>query len=275
MSKFGVIALFAILVASIGISPTFAQQMLDAIEVSTDKSSYSDGETIVIFGKVREQISGTPVTLLIISPLNSIVTNAQIEVQEDDTFSIEVPIGGPMKTPGEYTVKVQHGTEQRTAETSFVFTGGTGGGEIPGTSGTSIAISGTDFMVNYQITGGKVLSITPDVDGASLIIAIETTGDGVLTITLPRDLMDATLPDGTDDTYFVLIDGQEEDFDDDFGETARTLTISFIDGSEEIEIIGTFVVPEFGTVAIMILAVAIVSIIAVSARSKLSILPKY
>ncbi len=34
-------------------------------------------------------------------------------------------------------------------------------------------------------------------------------------------------------------------------------------------------VPEFGTVAIMILAVAIVSIIAVSARSKLSILPKY
>jgi len=34
-------------------------------------------------------------------------------------------------------------------------------------------------------------------------------------------------------------------------------------------------VPEFGTVAIMILAVAIVSIIVVSARSKLSILPKY
>jgi len=34
-------------------------------------------------------------------------------------------------------------------------------------------------------------------------------------------------------------------------------------------------IPEFGTVAIMILAVSIVAIIAVSARSKLSILPKY
>ncbi len=34
-------------------------------------------------------------------------------------------------------------------------------------------------------------------------------------------------------------------------------------------------VPEFGTVAIMILAVAIISIIVVSSRSKLSILPKY
>jgi len=34
-------------------------------------------------------------------------------------------------------------------------------------------------------------------------------------------------------------------------------------------------IPEFGTVAVMILAVSIVAIIAVSARSKLSILPKY
>jgi len=275
MSKFGVIALFAILVASIGISPTFAQQMLDPIIVSTDKSSYSEGETIIISGMVRDLISGTPVSILIISPLSSIVTTAQVDVQSDKTFSTEVTAGGTMRTAGEYTVKVQYGSQQRTAETSFVFGGGTGVGGIPGTTGTSIAVEGTNFMISYQITGGKVLSITPDVDGASLIIAIETTGDGVLTITLSRDIIDALLPDGSDDTYFVLIDGQEEDFDEDSSETARTLTISFIDGSEEIEIIGTFVVPEFGTIAVMILAVSIIAIIAVSARSKLSILPKY
>ena len=35
------------------------------------------------------------------------------------------------------------------------------------------------------------------------------------------------------------------------------------------------VVPEFGTIAVMILAVAIISIIAVSAKSRLSIMPKY
>ncbi|MGQ0376030.1 MAG: PEFG-CTERM sorting domain-containing protein, partial [Nitrososphaerota archaeon] len=34
-------------------------------------------------------------------------------------------------------------------------------------------------------------------------------------------------------------------------------------------------VPEFGTIAVMILAVAIISIIAVSARSRLNVLPKY
>jgi predicted secreted protein with PEFG-CTERM motif len=35
------------------------------------------------------------------------------------------------------------------------------------------------------------------------------------------------------------------------------------------------VVPEFGTIAAMILAVAIISIVAFSARSKLSIIPRY
>ena len=32
-------------------------------------------------------------------------------------------------------------------------------------------VVGTDFMVGYQITGGKLISITPDVDANSLIIA--------------------------------------------------------------------------------------------------------
>jgi predicted secreted protein with PEFG-CTERM motif len=46
-------------------------------------------------------------------------------------------------------------------------------------------------------------------------------------------------------------------------------------GAETIEIIGTYVIPEFGTIAAMILAVAIISIIAISAKSRLSIIPRY
>lgn len=58
-------------------------------------------------------------------------------------------------------------------------------------------------------------------------------------------------------------------------DTDRTLTIQFSAGAEEIEIIGTTVIPEFGAIAVMILAVSIISIIAVSAKSRLSIMPKY
>jgi len=131
-----------------------------------------------------------------------------------------------------------------------------------------------DFGLTYQITGGSVVSIIPDVDQSSLIIVIEASDDGELTITLPREIIDAKIGDADDD-FFVLVDAEEVDFDEIVTETDRTLTIGFLAGTEEIEIIGTFVIPEFGTIAALILAVAIISIIAVSARTKLSIIPKY
>jgi predicted secreted protein with PEFG-CTERM motif len=137
-----------------------------------------------------------------------------------------------------------------------------------------VGVSGTDFMVGFEITGGKLISITPDVDANSLIIAIDAFDDGQLTITLPRELIDAKIGDDDDD-YFVLVDGEEVDFDETTTSTDRTLVISFPAGAEEIEIIGTFVVPEFGAIAALILAVAIISIIAVSAKSRLSIMPRY
>jgi predicted secreted protein with PEFG-CTERM motif len=49
---------------------------------------------------------------------------------------------------------------------------------------------------------------------------------------------------------------------------------NFID-SVEVDIADGLVVPEFGTIAAMILAVAIISIIAISAKSRLSIVPRY
>ena len=45
--------------------------------------------------------------------------------------------------------------------------------------------------------------------------------------------------------------------------------------SAEIEIIDGHVIPEFGVIAAMILAVAIVSIIVVTAKTRLSIVPRY
>jgi predicted secreted protein with PEFG-CTERM motif len=45
--------------------------------------------------------------------------------------------------------------------------------------------------------------------------------------------------------------------------------------SVQVDIKDGVVIPEFGTIAVMILAVAIISIIAVSAKSRLSIMPRY
>ena len=45
-------------------------------------------------------------------------------------------------------------------------------------------------------------------------------------------------------------------------------------GTGEIEIIGSWVVPEFGAIAGLVLAVAIISIIVLSAKTRMNIIPK-
>jgi len=45
--------------------------------------------------------------------------------------------------------------------------------------------------------------------------------------------------------------------------------------SAQVEIVDGHVIPEFGVIAAMILAVAIISIIVVTAKTKLSIVPRY
>lgn len=267
-----VFTLFAILVASIGLTPAFGQTM-EPIVVTTDKTSYKDGDTIKVSGEVRDRISGTPVSLQVIAANGNLIFVEQLDVGSDRKFNAEIVAGGNLwKSKGTYTIEVVYGTQQRIAQTTFEFAGSTG--ETPKPSGTTIAVEGTDFMVNYKISGAKLVSVTPDVDANSLIIGLKGTDFGTLTITLPRALIDAKIGD-QDDSFFVLVDGEEVDFDETKTPKDRTLTIMFPPGAEEIEIIGTFVIPEFGAIAALILAVAIISIIAVSARSRLSLMPRY
>jgi len=273
-----VFALSAILIVSIGMAPAFGQ-IQSSIVVTTDKASYSEGEIILVTGEVKDLYSGIPVSVIVKAPNGNLVSIAQITVGADKKFSTEVTAGGAlMKAEGSYIITAQYGNENRSATTSFEFGGSTPPSEEDKSTvtDTTVSVEGSSDLIRYEITGGKLLGITPDVDAKSLIIRIEATEDGSLTLTIPRSILDAVLENGEDDEFFVLIDLEESpDYDETTTPTHRTLTIEFPVGTEEIEIIGTFVVPEFGTIAAMILAVAIISIIAISAKSRLSIIPRY
>ena len=274
-TRFKGFALLAILVTATGTVPVFAQEAPLGppvpITVKTDKASYADGEPIVISGTTKDYISGIPVTIKITNPIGNIVAISQVELGTDKTFSAQIVAGGaPWKASGTYMVDVQFGSKDRSASTTFEFSGSAGAKP----SGNSIQVKNTDFSVTYSITGGKVTGIEADVESKSLRISIETTSDGVLTITLPRALIDAKVGD-QDDKFFVLIDGAEEIFEETATSTDRTLTIHFSNGAGEIEIIGTQIVPEFGAIAALVLAIAIISIIAVSAKTRLRLMPKY
>jgi len=117
---------------------------------------------------------------------------------------------------------------------------------------------------SYDISGGHITSATVNLDDNSVIINIHADDDGVLTIS-PSESTQRGI-------FMVLVDGEESD---DAEINGNTVIVPFGAETEQIEIIGTFVVPEFGTIAAMILAVAIISIVAISAKSRLSIVPRY
>ena len=109
----------------------------------------------------------------------------------------------------------------------------------PTSDSGKIDVSG--ISVSYSITGGKLQAITPDIDAKILIISIDATNDGSITLTLPRTLIDAKRG-GSDDSFYVLVDGEEISFDEKTMSSARIVTMSFPRGAEELEIVGTKII---------------------------------
>ena len=289
-----IFTLFGILIMSVGTTTAFGQN--ESIILNIDKTSYLEGETISISGEIKNMIASNQISLIIQSPNGNLVALDQMTVGSDKQFSTEIKLGGKlMKQEGTYTIKVQYGEQSIT--TSFEFGGVI---DMPENAleetivedtvedivmedpaivdsivtATTLTIQDSTDLILYEITNGKITNVIPDLDAVSLLIDIEAIDDGSITLTIPRSVLDATINDN-DDEFFVLVDGEEVDFEEITTSTDRTLTIEFFAGSEQIEIIGTFVVPEFGTIAAMILAVAIISIIAISAKSRLSIPSRY
>ena len=121
-------------------------------------------------------------------------------------------------------------------------------------------------QLDWTISNGDVKSMYLNAEHSSLIIHTETTDDGELFVGLNADYI------GSDDgTFVILVDNQEHQ---DYEQAGMDFYIDLPAGAETVEIIGSYAVPEFGTIAMIILAVAIVSIIAISAKSRMSLIPK-
>jgi len=289
-----IFTLFGILITSVGTTTAFGQN--ESIILNIDKTSYLEGETISISGEIENMIASNQISLIIQSPNGNLVALDQMTIGSDKQFSTEIKLGGKlMKQEGTYTIKVQYGEQSIT--TSFEFGGviDVPENELAETivedtvedivmedsvivdsivTATTLTIQDSTDLISYEITNGKITNVIPDLDAVSLLIDIEAIDNGAITLTIPRSVLDSTI-NGSDDEFFVLVDGEEVYFEEITTSTDRTLTIEFLAGSEQIEIIGTFVIPEFGTIAAMILAVAIISIIAISAKSRLSIPSRY
>ena len=248
---------------------SFAQSN-QVLTVTTEKESYAAGEPVVILGLVDIKLEGTQAIIQIMSPIGNMVDVDQIAVDADGSFSktISTSIGGLWKETGTYTIMVNYG--ENSTQVEFEYGGMMSAGvqttpefAMEENENMSQTITIEDNVLNYELTCAEILGMTPDTEMKSMIISIKTDCDGELTITLPKEVID------TDENgFFVLVDGDETNHIASSDGKLWTLTIPFSYGSEEIEIVGTFVIPEFGTIAVLVLVAAISSIFIISVKNK-------
>jgi predicted secreted protein with PEFG-CTERM motif len=171
------------------------------------------------------------------------------------TLNVEVSSGMTAETSATESSLVSNQSNNDLAEVSTESTE-----EIAGLSIAANAMEGSDTI---EITGqttktNEDITFTVKSPNGNLVsvdqISPESNGDFALDITVGGPLW------SQDGMYTVV---------------AQQGSGSAFTDSVEVDIADGLVVPEFGTIAAMILAVAIISIIAISAKSRLSIVPRY
>ena len=252
-----------------------AAEAVETISLSTNNDIYYNGDHVVVFGSVNTIFEDMPITIQIYHESN-LIGIAQPDVAKDGTFAASFYATGlKWKNEGTYTVRAQY-TPTQIAETSFEFFS-----QVIDTSAAVFPVdipnSGT-FDVGYTIRGGEVKAISMNGEHYSLLVETTMNSNGNLILKLPRESFDAQ-SDGTDETFIVLISKENTSSENfvqvEYEEIAtssdyRTIRIPLEEGDKWVEVIGTYVIPEFGSIVIIILVVAVSSAIIIS-KSRFSV----
>ena len=258
----------------------YASAQLPLISVTTDKTDYVGGDTVIIYGNLSASILDTPVILQIFKGQNPVYIN-QITPAEDMTYwDIVRADGDKWKNSGEYEVKVRYGKDGK-ATTIFNFTS-RAESEVPGlddpaepdifTGSFEVDAGSETFDVSYIITGGTVENMELDWQDFTLIIDINATAlEGSITMDLPRKYIGAESSDGTfatDEVFIVLAGDTEIAYDEPVAlQASRQITVDFLEGDSQIRVIGTYAVPEFSHVAIIVMLGGVLAVVVLAGRT--------
>ena len=256
------------------------------ITIETDKNVYDHTDTITITGTVFPvDQNEVPVTIMLVNQYTSIVEINQLLVNSDGSWSGQIvlnPENRLQSEDGVYEIRAQYGSTKITTSIELTNAVETSEATETGTAITGTAITGTTVtgpsgesfyklgagQIEYDITCNATPGFFANADDDSIVIYLEPTDDGIITVTLHEEII-KPFEDGA---FVVIVDNQEMQ---DFTQVGNTLTIPCLAGTEKIEIHGSWAIPEFGVIAAMILAIAIVSIIVVTAKTRLSLVPRY
>jgi len=183
---------------------------------------------------------------------------------DDGTYTIAVNQGASSKYNLSVSVDVSGGSSSSSASVSNMVAAAE-----EGAGATESASLG-----GLQLTaGGMEGSTTIDVSGTT-----DRSGDITLTVTAPNgNIVTVSQISPSGDSFATTIETGGPLWSQDGMYTIKAVqgSASSHQKTAQVEVIDGHVIPEFGVIAAMILAVAIVSIIVVTAKTKLSLVPRY
>ena len=272
-----------------------SKSTLSPLSINTDLPTYNQGDTVIMTGHVRDPENATAVTNKVISPIKNQVFIGQLVPSADGSVTKTFQATGQYwKDAGNYTISAQYGLYTN-ATLQFHYNGGDGSSTITKAINATygLQVGSQIYNIPYIIKGGTVSSMSISGQQYTLDITLNTNADGSITVTLPRNVIDSKVPPppnpdanltgasvnvaGLEDSSFIVtVNGKQvTQFSETKNQNVRILSIPFHNGDSKVDIVGTIAVPEFGPIAALVLAIAIVSIIAVSAKTGLRFMPKY
>ena len=257
----------------------FAQTQGMTITATADRGS----DVITVTGKTVSEI--TDVTFRVTSPSGSnVVAIDQVTPDDNGDFVTEFKISSLWKEDGFYTITAKQSIQQNSLYSLKVLIEITNGMAEKTSATESNYVSDSFVTIEPSVTRDAGLEIYADAVIGSTTIEITGSTDRVsaditLTVTAPNGnvvSIDQVSPMLNGEFTSVITTGGSLWKQDGF----YTVTAQQFDDPKytdlvEVDIKDGAVIPEFGTIAAMILAVAIISIIAISAKSRLSIMPRY
>ena len=185
----------------------------------------------------------------------------------DGTYTIAANQGPSSKYNLSVSVDVSGGTSESSVSVSNIV-------------GATVEEASVEETVIATPAGGLLLT-AGGVEGSTTIDISGTTdrnGDITLKVIAPNGnvvSVSQISPSGGSFMTTIEVGGQLWSQDGMYTVSAQQGDASNYKTSAQVEIVDGVVIPEFGVIAAMILAVAIVSIIVVTAKTKLSIVPRY
>jgi len=237
-------------------------------------SADCSGSTCAISGGTDR--SDQDATMVVTASNGNIVTVGQLGTS-GGSFSGSLNVSG--LDDGSYTIAVNQGSSSKyNLSVSVDVSGGSSDSSVSvsnmvAASEEAVATEEASASGLQLTAGGMEGSTTIDVSGTT-----DRSGDITLTVTAPNgNIVTVSQISASDGSFATTITTGGALWSQDGIYTIKAVqgAASNYQVSAEVEVIDGHVIPEFGVIAAMILAVAIVSIIVVTAKTKLSIVPRY